>query len=76
VPGLGFSSLWTRGSPVSSERVERKLAAILAADIAGYSRLMGVDEVGPRDEVTGSVPLGDFGSSTFSGTRADHTSIV
>jgi hypothetical protein len=25
--------------------------------IAGYSRLMGVDEVGPRDGVTGSVPL-------------------
>jgi TolB-like protein/class 3 adenylate cyclase len=28
------------------ERVERKLAAILAADIAGYSRLMGADEEG------------------------------
>ncbi|TYO65040.1 adenylate/guanylate cyclase domain-containing protein [Bradyrhizobium hipponense] len=27
-------------------RVERKLAAILAADIAGYSRLMGADEEG------------------------------
>jgi adenylate cyclase len=27
--------------------VERKLAAILAADIAGYSRLMARDEVGP-----------------------------
>jgi adenylate cyclase len=26
--------------------VERKLAAIFAADIAGYSRLMGRDEVG------------------------------
>jgi adenylate cyclase len=26
-------------------RVERRLAAILAADVAGYSRLMGVDEV-------------------------------
>ena len=26
------------------ERVERKLAAIPAADIAGYSRLMGADE--------------------------------
>jgi adenylate cyclase len=31
---------------VSLDRVERKLAAILAADVAGYSRLMGVDEVG------------------------------
>ena len=31
-----------------SERfqVERKLAAIVAADIVGYSRLMEVDEVG------------------------------
>ena len=27
-----------------SERVERRLAAVLAADIAGYSRLMGSDE--------------------------------
>jgi adenylate cyclase len=27
-------------------RVERKLTAILAADVAGYSRLMGLDEVG------------------------------
>jgi adenylate cyclase len=29
-----------------SERVERRLAAILAADVAGYSRLMGADEEG------------------------------
>jgi adenylate cyclase len=27
-------------------RVERRLATILAADVAGYSRLMGVDEGG------------------------------
>jgi adenylate cyclase len=26
--------------------VERRLAAIFAADVVGYSRLMGVDEVG------------------------------
>ncbi len=31
---------------MATERVERKLAAILAADIAGYSRLMGADEEG------------------------------
>jgi adenylate cyclase len=31
---------------LSGGRVERRLAAILAADIAGYSRLMGLDEVG------------------------------
>src|SRR4029450_9040493 len=28
-------------------RVGRRLAAIVAADVAGYSRLMGLDEVGP-----------------------------
>jgi class 3 adenylate cyclase/TolB-like protein len=31
---------------VPTERVERRLAAILAADVAGYSRLMGADEGG------------------------------
>ena len=34
------------GSHLSGSRVERRLAAILAADVAGYSRLMGLDEVG------------------------------
>src|ERR1700682_2974355 len=29
---------------MAEKRVERRLAAILAADVAGYSRLMGVDE--------------------------------
>jgi adenylate cyclase len=31
---------------MAEERVQRRLAAILAADIAGYSRLMGGDETG------------------------------
>src|SRR3954462_858735 len=31
---------------MSEERVERRLAAVLAADVAGYSRLMGRDEEG------------------------------
>jgi adenylate cyclase len=31
---------------VTEGRVQRRLAAILAADVAGYSRLMGTDEVG------------------------------
>src|SRR3984893_5533443 len=31
---------------MAGERVDRRLAAILAADIAGYSRLMSVDEEG------------------------------
>src|SRR5690242_13330329 len=32
--------------PAGPARVERRLAAILAADVAGYSRLMGADEEG------------------------------
>jgi adenylate cyclase len=35
-----------REAVLSGERVERRLAAILAADVAGYSRLMGEDEEG------------------------------
>src|SRR5712691_213876 len=31
---------------MAGERVERRLAAILATDVVGYSRLMGVDEEG------------------------------
>jgi len=31
---------------VSADRVERRLAAVVAVDVAGYSRLMGADEVG------------------------------
>ena len=30
--------------PMASERIERKLAAIVAADVAGFSRLMAADE--------------------------------
>src|ERR1700736_4650629 len=31
---------------------ERRLAAILAADVAGYSRMMGVDEEGTHERLT------------------------
>ena len=31
---------------MAEARVERRLTAVLAADIAGYSRLMGIDEEG------------------------------
>jgi TolB-like protein/class 3 adenylate cyclase len=36
---------------LTSERVERRLAAVLAADVAGYSRLMGIDEEGTLDRL-------------------------
>ena len=31
---------------MAEERLQRRLAAILAADVVGYSRLMGIDEIG------------------------------
>ena len=34
------------GSPLTGERLERQLRAVLAVDVAGYSRLMGSDEEG------------------------------
>src|SRR6516162_8499624 len=34
------------GAAMAEERVERRLTAIMAADVAGYSRLMGADEEG------------------------------
>src|SRR5260370_32551278 len=40
------------GADVEAHRVERKLAAIFAADVEGYSRLMGVDEVGTLRTLT------------------------
>ena len=36
---------------MATGRVERRLAAILAADVAGYSRLMGADEEGTLAEL-------------------------
>ena len=38
---------------MAETRVERRLAAILAADVAGYSRLMGVDEEGTLTALKG-----------------------
>src|SRR5262249_27981938 len=35
-----------RRAAMATGRAERRLAAILAADVAGYSRLMGTDEEG------------------------------
>jgi adenylate cyclase len=49
-PGRARSTIVRgRGGPVQSpneQRVERRLAAIFAADVAGYSRLMSQDEAG------------------------------
>src|SRR5262245_5250385 len=37
--------------PAGQARVERRLAAILAADVAGYSRLIGADEGGTLERL-------------------------
>src|SRR5215831_1382758 len=42
--GPGSSAQSSGEVILASSRVERRLSAILAADIAGYSRLMGADE--------------------------------
>jgi class 3 adenylate cyclase len=44
IRGLSFR---LQGVLLTGERVERRLAAVLAADVAGYSRLMGADEEVP-----------------------------
>ena len=42
-----------RTDPLATEHVERRLTAILAADVAGYSRLTGMDEEGTHAQLTG-----------------------
>ena len=36
---------------MAAPRVDRRLAAVLAADVVGYSRLMGRDEQGTHDRL-------------------------
>jgi adenylate cyclase len=36
---------------MAEERAERRLAAILAADVVGYSRLIGADEEGTLNQL-------------------------
>ena len=40
------------------QMVERRLAAILVADVAGYSRLMGADEEGTLVRLQGALVRG------------------
>ena len=48
---LGFSSHW-KETTIATERIQRRLAAILAADVVGYSRLMAADEAGTLAELS------------------------
>src|SRR6516165_3647812 len=47
-----YSGLGRRCRSLEAHSVERKLAAIFAADVEGYSRLMGQDEVGTLRTLT------------------------
>ena len=38
--------VWNKRYQMAEERAQRRLAAILAADVVGYSRLMEADEAG------------------------------
>ena len=68
------------------EHVERKLAAILAADVVGYSRLMGADEVGTLRALkalrkdTIDPPIAAYGGrivkTTGDGVLVDFASVV
>ena len=51
-PSIGFRRQRVQGGDVAEERVQRRLAAILAADVVGYSRLMGEDEEGTLAALT------------------------
>jgi thiolase-like protein len=60
LPGLA----WGWEGTLSEERVERRLTAILAADVACYSRLMGADDgvnVAVRLETLAETELGASG---------------
>jgi adenylate cyclase len=48
---VGVYSAW-EDRTLEAHRLERKLSAIFAADVEGYSRLMGQDEVGTLRTLT------------------------
>ena len=69
-----------------SERVNRRLMAILAADVAGYSRLTGVDEEGTHAQLQDHLRLlvdpkiaehrGRVVKNTGDGMLAEFSSVV
>src|ERR1700674_4464094 len=71
---MSDGSYRSREAVLTGNRVERRLAAILAADVAGYSRLTGVDDGGThvrlRDRLRG---LADPKISEHRGKVVKHT---
>ena len=62
-------SLWC---PMEQQNVTRKLAALLSADVQGYSRLMGDDEVATIRTLTTYRDLMTTLSQQHHGTRTTH----
>jgi class 3 adenylate cyclase len=61
---------------MAEERVERRLSAILAADVAGYSALMGADKARTVRDLKGHqvvvLPMvGEFGGAQCSQSHRD-----
>ena len=59
-----------------SEGTQRRLAAILSADVAGYSRLMGADEAGTLAAMKAHrrelwTPIERYGGRLVGGAYAD-----
>ncbi len=52
----GARRLGQGAAAVDAQRVERRLAAILAADMVGYSRLMEADEAGTLAQLKAGLP--------------------
>src|ERR1700737_3922217 len=64
----------SREAVLTDNRVERRLAAILAADVAGYSRLTGLDEEGKHVRLRGRLRgLADPKISEHRGKAVKHT---
>ena len=52
-------TVWDKTTDMEAPPLERKLIAILAADVEGYSRLMGLDEEGTLATLTGHRAITD-----------------
>ncbi len=59
---------------MAEERTQRRLAAILAADVVGYSRLMGANEVGTQAAETPRLSNGEW--QPFPSKDAPHHGFV
>ncbi len=59
---------------MAEDRFERRLAAILAADVVGYSRMMGADEAGTLAPETVRLSIGEW--QPFLSTDAPHHGVA